>query len=111
MPPSPQAALLELKSVAAGTEAENDPRLTMPSENKLTESGIEGRSPQILPATEYTAMGQTIAMPGSNWVHAASPRSSADAVSDGQDTKPLIARERPLVAASIFLPAFRQLPL
>jgi hypothetical protein len=100
-PPSPQAALLELKGLAPGSEAEHDPRLTMPSENKLTESGIEGRSPQILPATEYTAKGETIAMPGSNSVHAASPRSSADAASDGQDTKPLIARERPFVAASV----------
>jgi hypothetical protein len=47
------------------------------------------------------ASGETSAMPGSNSVHPASPRSSADAASDGQDAKPLIERERPFVAASV----------
>jgi hypothetical protein len=94
--PLPQAVL------PSGSEAATEPQLTMLTEDKPTENGIEARSPRILPATEYRATtGETRATPGSNSVHQASPRSSADALLDGQDTKPLIGRERQLVAASI----------
>jgi hypothetical protein len=86
--PLPQAIL------PSGGEAAPEPQLTMLSEDKPTKNGIEARSSETLPASDYRATGQTSAMPGSSSVHQASPKSGADAALDVQDTKPLIERER-----------------
>jgi hypothetical protein len=63
--------------------------------------GIEASLPQTLPATERATTGETSAMQGSNSLRQASPKNGADGALDGQDTKPLIERERQLVAASV----------
>jgi hypothetical protein len=74
----------------SGSEAAPEPQLTMLSEGKPTKNGIEARSPQTLPASDDRATGQTSAMPGLNAMPQSSPGSSVD----GQDTTPLIAKER-----------------
>ena len=90
-PPFPQAGLPPLQPEGRTAEGgASEQELTMSSEVKLTESRIEVRPPPVPPATEYRTNGDTSAMPGSNLVHQASPTSSADAASDGQDSKPLI---------------------
>jgi hypothetical protein len=94
--PLPQAIL------PSGSEAATEPQSTMLSEDKPTKNGIEASLPQTLSATEYRATtGETSAMQGSNSVQQASPKNGADGALDGQDTKPLIERERQLVAASV----------
>jgi hypothetical protein len=101
-PPFPEAGLPPIQPKGRTAEGGSSEQvLTVSSKDKLTESGIEVTPPQALPATEYRTKGDTSAMPGSNSLHQASPRSSADAASDGQDSKPLIEGERPLVAASV----------
>jgi hypothetical protein len=87
--PSPQAIL------PSGSEAATEPQSTMLSEDKPTRNGIEASLPRTLPA------GETSAMQGSNSVQQASPKNGADGALDGQDAKPLIERERQLVAASV----------
>jgi hypothetical protein len=75
----PQAVLprMQLKSPTVENESsEQETKLMMSLEDKLTTSGIEGRSPQALPATEYRTKGDTTAMPGSNSVHQALPSST-----------------------------------
>jgi hypothetical protein len=102
--PLPQAVLpsTRLQGLTAVSEAAPEPQLAMLSDDKPTENGIEARSPRTLPPTEYKATtGETRAMPGSNSVHQTSPRSGADALLDGQDTKPLIERERLVYPASV----------
>jgi hypothetical protein len=103
--PLPQAILpstTRLNGLTAVSEAEHEAQSTKPSHDKPTENGIEAKLPQTLPATEYRATtGETSAMQGSNSVHQSSPGSSADAVLDGQDTKPLIAKERQLFSANV----------
>jgi hypothetical protein len=94
--PLPQAIL------PSGSEAATEPQLTMLSEDKPTKNAIEARLPQTLSTTEYRATtGETSAMQGSNSVHQASPRGSADAMLDARDTKSLIESERQLIAASL----------
>jgi hypothetical protein len=94
--PLPQAFLQPSKG--AETEpSEQEPKLTIPSEDKLTKSGIEGRSSQALPATDSTT-GDTSAMSGSNSVHQASPTSSADAALEALDSEPPIERKRHFAA-------------
>ena len=97
VPPS-----IELTGLTAGSEAEHEPQLTMNSEGKAIENGIEARFPQTLPATEYRAtMVETSAMPESNSVRQALPRSSADAAPGVQDAKPPIERGGQFFAASV----------
>jgi hypothetical protein len=93
--PLPQAIL------PSGSEAAPEPQLTMRSEDKPTKNGIEPSLPQSLSATEYGATaGETSATQSA--VHEASPRSSApDTVLDAPGTKPLIEKERQLVATSV----------
>jgi hypothetical protein len=93
--PSPQAIL------PSGTEAATEPQSTMLSQDKPIKNGIEASLPQTLPATERATTGETSAMQGSNSLRQASPKNGADGALDGQDTKPLIERERQLVAASV----------
>jgi hypothetical protein len=71
-----------------GRTAESGSSEPMSSEDKLTKSGIEVSPPQALPATEYRTKGDTSAMPGSNSVHQASPRSSADAALEALGSEP-----------------------
>ena len=91
-----------LKGVTAGSEAAPEPRLTMLSEDKPPENGIEAILPQTLSATEYKATaGERNATPGSISVQQASLKSGADAALGGQDTKPLIERESLVSPASV----------
>jgi hypothetical protein len=102
--PLPQAVLppIRLKSGTAESDSPAQERkLTISSEDKLTESGDNRRSPQALPAAEHRATSDTSAIPGSNSVHQASPTSSADAAREAHDDKPLIARERQFFAAGV----------
>ena len=95
--PLPQAVLprMQLKSRTVENESsKQESKLMMPSEDKLTTSGIEGRSP----ATEYRTKGDTTAMPGSNSVHQALPNSSADAALEPHDSRPPSFRERHFAA-------------
>jgi hypothetical protein len=88
--------------LTAKSEARYEPQMMIHSEDRPTEGGIEARSLQTLPATEYSATTpETNAMPGSNSVHQASPVRNADAVPDAQETNPLIERERQSVAAGV----------
>jgi hypothetical protein len=99
--PLPQAVLprMQLKSRTVENESsQQESKLMMSSEGKLTTSGIEGRSPQALPATEYRTKGDTTAMLGSNSVHQALPSSSADAALEPHDSKPPTFRERHFAA-------------
>jgi hypothetical protein len=101
--PSPLAQTvlppMQLKGHTSESESlAQKPKLTMSSEDKLTESGNEGRSPQALPATEYRTTGDTSAMSGSSSVHQTSPNSSADAALKLLDSAPPIERERRFAA-------------
>jgi hypothetical protein len=99
--PLPQAVLqpIQLNGRTAESESsEQEPKLTMSSEDKLTKSETEGRSPQALSTTEYRTKGDTTAMPGSNLVQHASPTSSADAAREARDAE---ERERQFFAAGV----------
>jgi hypothetical protein len=99
--PLPQAVLqpIQLNGRTAESESsEQEPKLTMSSEDKLTKSETEGRSPQALSTTEYRTKGDTTAMPGSNSVQHASPTSSADAAREARDAE---ERERQFFAAGV----------
>jgi hypothetical protein len=97
--PLPQAVLQPIQPKSRTAEGGSSERgLTMSSEDKLTESGIEVRPPQVLPATEYRTKGETSGVAGSNSVHQASPSSSADAALDALASEP--PRKRPFAPSA-----------
>jgi hypothetical protein len=99
--PSPQADPPSIDFLTAKRQARLEPQMMIHSEEKPTESGIEARSPEMLPATEYSATTpETNAIPESKLVHQALPASASDPVLDVQETRPLIEREKQFVAAS-----------
>jgi hypothetical protein len=90
-----------LKGLTTGSEAAPEPHLTMLSEDKPPENGIEASLPQTLSATKYKATTGEGNVPGSISAQQTSPKSGADAALVGQDTKPLIERESLVSPASV----------
>ena len=98
--PSPPQAVVKGGASAESEFSEQEVKLTMSSEDKLTKSETEGRSPQAPPAPEYRTTGDTSAMPGSNSVDQSSSSRSADAAIEAHDSAPPIERERRFAASA-----------